>query len=97
MKLMAYSTKSIAVIVRQRGDARLTLEGLDFTGDPSFGNQPKRLRLSIQAPTHIDDEIEGRDNWHGVDRMALRLVELEQLIAALQKGREFLLQQSAAD
>jgi hypothetical protein len=87
---VTYKIELIALLVRQRGDSRIKIEGLDFGGDPSFGDQSKRLRLSIQKPVDVEDEIEGKENWYGADRSALRLQELDDLIAALQRGREFL-------
>lgn len=87
---MSYEITPLAVLTRLRGDSRIKIEGMDFSGDPSFGKQPKRLRMAIQKPVSTDDEVAGRENWRGSDWHALRLQELDELIEALQRGRRYL-------
>ena len=74
----------LATVARQRGDARLHIESVDL------GAPGRRINLLIQRPHHVEDEIEGRDNWFVEGSFPLRLAELDDLIAKLQAARAYL-------
>jgi hypothetical protein len=74
----------LGVVKRCRGDAKINLDGLDLA------DQGRRVRLSILKPVAVEDETEGHANWREHGRIALRLAELDDLIAKLQEARAYL-------